>query len=62
MTLQDAIQFFGSKAKLAHALGVALPTVYEWEDDIPEGRQYQIELATCGALKADKPALRREAA
>lgn len=62
MTLDDAIRFFGSKTRLSSALGVALPTVYEWEREIPEGRQYQIELATGGALKADKPALRKEVA
>jgi DNA-binding transcriptional regulator YdaS (Cro superfamily) len=64
MTPEQAIHHFGSKAKLASVLGTSLPTIYDWiaAGEIPEGRQYQIELASGGVLKADKPALRLEAA
>ncbi len=64
MTLDDALKFFGTKAEMARALGVQPPSVSEWFDagTIPEGRQYQIELATSGELKADRPALRKQAA
>lgn len=62
MTPQQAIAHFESLPKLAKALGVAPASVYDWLNagSIPETRQYQIELATGGALKADKPALRVE--
>lgn len=64
MTPKDALKFFGSKAEMARALGVQPPSVSEWfeNDEIPQGRQYQIELATRGKLKADEPALRKQTA
>jgi DNA-binding transcriptional regulator YdaS (Cro superfamily) len=64
MTPDDALKFFGSKSEIARALGVQPPSVSEWFDngEIPEGRQYQLELATEGKLKASRPALRKQAA
>ena len=60
MTPQSAIEFFGTQTRLAKALGLAQSTVAEWFQlgHIPEARQYQIELATHGKLRADKPACR----
>ena len=45
---------------MAFALGKRQSTVSEWfqHGRIPDGAQYQIELATAGVLKADKPACR----
>lgn len=57
MTKQQAIQYFGTATALGKAIGCAPSTISEWEE-IPEGRQYQIEMATKGKLKADLPALR----
>lgn len=64
MTPDQAIQFFGSKSKLARAVGAAPSSISEWvaNDEIPEGRQYQIELISKGVLLADKPALRAQVA
>ena len=44
-------------------LGCKQPSVAEWfeKGEVPEGRQYQLELATQGALKAEKPAKRNPA-
>ena len=60
---KQAIEHFGSQAKLARALGVKQPSVFAWVEDgeIPLPRQYQIELATSGALRADLPANRESA-
>ena len=61
MTPQDVEAYYGSKAEIANALGCKLPSVYEWFEEgrgIPEGRQYQIQIATKGKLKAEKPANR----
>lgn len=60
MTPTELITYFETQAAAARALGCAQSTLSEWVTDgcIPEGRQYQIELATKGALIADKPALR----
>lgn len=63
MDAKEAINFFGGVGKLAKALGLRQSSVSEWQiNGVPECRQYQIELATGGKLKADKPALRKEAA
>jgi len=58
MTYQDAVSYFQTASRMARALGVSTPSVMEWKAGIPEVRQYQIELATGGQLKADLPALR----
>lgn len=64
MSPQQALEYFGTKAEIARVLGITAPSVVEWFDAgvIPEGRQYQLELATGGALKADRPANRTAAA
>lgn len=60
VTPADLISFFRTQAAAARALGCAQSTIAEWvtEGRVPEGRQYQAQLATKGKLKADKPALR----
>lgn len=58
MTYEQSIAYFGTISEMARALGVKPPSISEWKDGIPETRQYQIELATKGKLKADVPALR----
>lgn len=61
MTFDQALSHFGTIPDMALALGVKSPSVYEWKRDgvIPKNRQYQIELATKGKLKADVPALHK---
>lgn len=63
MTPQELIDYFGSQSAAAAALGITQPSVWDWlqAGEIPESRQYQIQLATDGNLKADKPALRNPA-
>ena len=52
MKKADAIAHFGSKVKLAIALGVSQAAISKWPDDVPELRAYQIERLTGGELKA----------
>lgn len=60
MTRKDIIEHFGSQAEAARRLGVSPQTIFEWESvGVPEGRQYQVELATNGALRASRPADRK---
>ena len=61
MTPKQVIRFFGGIPNTAYALGVALPSVYDWLDanEVPELRQYQVELATEGKLRSKVPALRQ---
>jgi hypothetical protein len=57
MTKTEAIKHFGSISDLAKALGTTYEAVRQWGDEIPELRQYQIEVLTKGELRADqKPA------
>lgn len=60
MSPKQVIEHFGGIPKTAAALGLKAPTIYDWIEasEVPEARQYQIEMATNGALRADKPALR----
>ena len=56
MKTKDAVDYFGgSKTELANALGVDRSAITLWGEDVPRLRQYQIEILTKGALKADRP-------
>lgn len=54
MKTLDSINYFGSAAKLAHALGIKQPSVSEWGEYPPGLRQLQIERLTDGELKAEE--------
>ena len=54
MLTSDALAHFGgSKAALAKALGISVPSVYEWREYPPPLRQVQLEQVTGGTLKAE---------
>lgn len=56
MKTKDAVDFFGgSKTELANALGVDRSAITLWGDEVPQLRQYQIEVLTNGKLKASPP-------
>jgi len=52
MKTSDVADFFGSKRKLAEALGISPSAVTMWGEVVPAVRQYQIQVLTLGALKA----------
>lgn len=56
MKKTEAIKFFGSKSKLAKAIGISYEAVRQWPEDIPYLRQLHIEKLTDGALKAQQKA------
>lgn len=62
MTPQEALDHFKTQSEIAHVLECSPAAVTEWfkEQKIPDGRQYQLQLATKGVLKADLPADRRK--
>jgi len=62
MTRTDAINHFGSQAALAKALGIGRASVNGWGEEIPIGRQFQIEVLTDGVLKADRRPVRADVA
>ncbi|SDS43247.1 Cro/CI family transcriptional regulator [Pseudomonas prosekii] len=53
MNRADAIKHFKGITPLAKALGITYEAVRQWGDEIPQLRQYQLELLTNGQLKAD---------
>ena len=53
MKTQEAINFFGGRKQLAVALGITRTASYEWGEEVPELRQFQIEVITRGALLSD---------
>ena len=53
LTSQTLAHFGDSKQALADALGIKVPSVYEWGEYPPPLRQIQLEQITGGALKAE---------
>lgn len=54
MTLNEAIEHFGSKKGIAEALKINKSTVTNWGEQIPRGRQFELQVLTKGKLKAVK--------
>lgn len=53
MTTQEAINYFGNVRKLAKALDTSTNAIYQWGENPPIARQYEIEIKTGGKLKAE---------
>ena len=54
MKTQDAISHFGSRKKLAEALGITdVSAIAHWGAYVPWSRQHQLQVITCGRLIAD---------
>ena len=56
MNYDDLIKHYGTQVAIAKALGIKSPSIAEWKakGEIPEVRQYQIEVLTKGKLKASR--------
>ncbi len=50
MKTEDAIRLFGTVRALADAIGVTEQAIYQWGEDVPELRAYQI-----AAIAAQRP-------
>ena len=55
MKTTDAIEYFGTQAKLAKALNITKGAVSQWGDNVPAHRALQLEKLTGGALRAEPP-------
>ena len=62
MKTAAAVDHFGSMRALADALDITVQAIYQWGDAVPEGRAFQIEVLTRGALKAKAGDPARQAA
>jgi len=60
MKKADAIAYFGTPTAVAKALGIFPAAVYQWGENVPPRRAYELEKITDGALKADIPYGRAE--
>jgi len=60
MKTRDAADHFGSKKKLANALGIQPSAVTMWGDVVPVSRQYQLQILSNGKLMADTKPLSDE--
>lgn len=56
MLKATALDHFGTPGAIAACLGVTPAAVSAWDEVIPEGSAYKLEVLTHGALKVD-PAL-----
>lgn len=56
MYKNEVVAYFGTAIALAKALGISAASVSEWGDLIPEGRAYQLQVMTAGALRVDPSA------
>jgi hypothetical protein len=54
MTTQEAIAYYGDMKKLAAELGIWAHVIYRWGSHPPMARQYELEVKTNGALKAER--------
>ena len=61
MKTADATAHFGSVRALAEALDISVQAVYDWGDEVPNGRAYQLQVITNGDLKANAESNAREA-
>ena len=59
MRKQDVIEHFGSQRAIAEALDISEQAVSAWDDEIPEGRQFQLQVITGGKLQANPQKERR---
>ena len=53
MTTQEAVEHYGGIKKLAAELGIWAHVIYRWGEHPPMARQYELEVKTKGALKAE---------
>jgi len=54
MKTKDAIDHFGGIKELASFLGIWAHVIYRWGEFPPMARQYELEVRTNGALKAER--------
>lgn len=58
MTVQEVLDYFDGIPAASKALGISYQAVQQWvdKDEVPEGRQWQLQAMTNGKLKAETAA------
>lgn len=54
MKTKDVIKHFGCVQAVADALGITREAVYQWGEEVPKGRAFEIQVLTKSVLKANK--------
>lgn len=57
MKTADAIKHFGSVKALAEAIAVNRQAIYQWGENVPKPRRYELFLKSGGALAMEAPAV-----
>lgn len=50
---KTVIEHFGGVAKLAKALNISRAAIYQWGDEVPDSRVYEIHVRSGGVLTVD---------
>lgn len=53
MLTKHVVDFFGTKAAAARALGITKGAISNWDDIVPQTSVWRVEQATNGRLKPD---------
>lgn len=53
MLTNDAVNFYGTRTKLADALGINKSAISNWGTVVPKGRAYELEKITHGKLRVN---------
>mgnify|MGYP000946324714 CR=1 FL=1 len=58
MKISEVIEYYGGVADTARALNISYQAVQQWVEkgEVPEGRQWQLQAITDGALTVDQTA------
>jgi hypothetical protein len=60
MNYSDLIKHYGSQSKVARAINLRSPSVWQWKKDgVPELRQLEFQKLTNGALRADRAVVKK---
>lgn len=59
MRKKDVIEHFGSQKAVADALDISEQAVSNWDDEIPRGRAFELQVLTGGKLQVERQAERR---
>ena len=60
MLKKDVIRHFGSVSKAAEALDITRQAVDQWDETVPEGTAYKLQVLTGGKLKVRQELYQRE--
>jgi DNA-binding transcriptional regulator Cro len=61
MKTKDVIAYVGGMRKLCALLNCHRSSIYQWGLDIPEHRQFELEVKTAGKIKSDYTLQRQNA-